>query len=258
MTVPNECYTPPDLENIFLRACVKVLNDNDTCPSVWSKFASAFGNKDPNNVTGDDYNDYFNAVPIVSNPNTVLFWSSVKNVIEEISKYPDISSSANQDSSSIVNTMIADGSVQCWCGNTTHLLDTVNACPMAPGPTTVFWQKFSCLLGESAEGITFWIGYGDKAGGAYQSSSFFAQYEFPKLTPDRVERLVIIDIYNCSMNTGERCGQGTLAELQNQAMEKYGSAGNCSEVCGNPSDKQQVSSLANTVLDIIREEQESK
>ena len=56
-------------------------------------------------------------------------------------------------------------------------------------------MMFSCLLGESAAGITFWIGYSDKAGGAYQDSSFFAKYEFPKLTPDRVKRLVIIDIY---------------------------------------------------------------
>ena len=60
------------------------------------------------------------------------------------------------------------------------------------------------------------------------------------------------------MDTGEKCGQGTLAKLQNQAVEKYGSAGNCNDVYGNPSDEQQVSLLANTVLDIIREEQESK
>ena len=56
------------------------------------------------------------------------------------------------------------------------------------------------------------------------------------------------------MDTGEKCGQGTLAKLQNQAVEKYGSAGNCNDVYGNPSDEQQVSLLANTVLDIIRKE----
>ena len=259
MTMPTICYTPPDLEDIFLRACGKVLSNSNTCPSVWSEFVSSFGNKDPNTVTGDDYNGYFRIVPIVSPPNTVLFWSSVKAVIEQISKYTDISSSANQDSSGIINAMIADDGVECWCGNETHLLDTVNPCPMAPGPTTIFWQKFSCLLGESATGIAFWVGYGDKIGGAYQDASFFAQYEFPKLTPDRVQRLVVIDLYDCIANTGETCGQGTLARLQSQAVEKYGSAGyQCDEVCGNPSDEQQVSSLANRALGIIRKQQGCK
>ena len=258
-TMPKICNTPPDLEDIFLRACEKVLGNNNMCPSVWNEFATSFGYKDPTTVTGDDYNGYFNIVPIVSPSNTVLFWSSVKAVIEEISKYPDISTSANQNSSSIINTMMADDAVECWCGNKTHLLDTVNPCPMTPGPTTVFWQKFSCVLGESAMGIAFWLGYGDKVGGAYQDSSFFAEYEFPKLTPDRVQRLVVIDMYDCSVNTGEMCGIGTLAKLQRQTVEKYGSAGyQCYEVCGNPSDEQEVSSLANRALDIIRREQGGK
>ena len=260
MTMPDECYTPPDLENIFIDACVKVFSSNVTqCESVWNDFANAFGFKDPNTVTGDDYNDYFNAVPIKSDPNTVIFWSSVMSVIEEISKNPDISSSANQDSSSIINAMRTDNGMQCWCGNETHIIDTVNPCPM-PGPTTVFWEKFSCSLAESASGISFWVGNGDRTGGAYQSNSFFANYEFPKLTADRVNRLVVIDIFDCDSNTGEKCDEGTLAELQNQAVEKYGNTTGyqCYEVCGNLQDKQQVPSIANNALGIIREEQGSK
>ena len=257
--VPTECYTPPDLENIFIRACEKVLNDNTQCQSVWEKFSSAFGYKDPNNITGDDYDDYFAALPVVSVPSTTIFWSAVKDVIEEISEYQDISSSFNQQSSSIINAMITDDDVQCWCGNVTHLLDTDNPCPMLPGPTTVFWQQFSCLLGDSASGTSFWIGYGDKVGGAYQSTSFFANYEFPKLTPDRVNRLVAIDMYNCNSSLGEKCGEGTLIQLQNQAIMKYGSAGyQCYEVCGDPQDEEQVPLLAKDALNIIRNEQESE
>ena len=75
-----------------------------------------------------------------------------------------------------------------------------------------------------------------------------------KLTPDRVKRLVVIVMYDCGMNTGEMCGLGTLAELQNEAVEKYGSAGfQCYEVCGDPSDEQQVSSLADRALEKNRE-----
>ena len=259
MKVPIECYTPPDLEEIFLRACGKVLSSNDTCPSVWNKFASAFGYKDPNDVTGDDYNDYFEAVPIVSSPSTVVFWSFVMRVIEEISEYPSITSSANQVASSIIITMATDDDVYCWCGSETQMLDTVNPCPL-PGPTSVFWGKFSCSLAESTRGLAFWIGYGNRKGGAYQESSFFANYEFPKLTPDRVNGLVAIDIYDCSLSTGEKCGQGaSLVRLQDEAKEKYGNEGyRCYEVCGNPTVEQQVPSLARSALDIIRNEQKSK
>lgn len=261
MTIPTECYTPSDLEDIFVRACEKVLNDNNNtrCQTLWEKFSNAFGYKDPNTVTGDDYDEYFSALMVVSAPSTNVFWSSVINVVRELSKSPSISSSFNQESSSIINTMITDDNVQCWCGNDTSLLDTSNPCPM-PGPTTVFWQKFSCLFGESASGTSFWLGYGDKQGGAYQSNSFFANYEFPKMTPDRVSRLVAIDMYDCNNNTGEKCGEGTLAELQNQAVEKYGNITGyrCYKLCGNPQDDKQASSLANFALNIIREEQQSK
>ena len=254
-SMPEGCFTPPDLEDIFLRACRKVVEDSGKCPAAWIAFTSAFGFKNPNNVTQEDYEQYFDVLPISSPPNSVVFWSGVQDVIEEISKYPNISSSANQDASNIINAMTADDGVECWCGNESAVLDTVNPCPSAI--TTVFWQEFSCLLGESATGIAYWVGYGDRDGGAYQSSSFFANYEFPKLTPDRVKRLVIIDIHGCGKDIGEDCGEGTLRRLQRQAERKYGRSmgARCYEVCGNPWDEQQVSSIANDTLDVIREEQ---
>lgn len=253
--MPVQCFTPPNLEEIFMRACEKVVKDRVTCAVAWRGFTSAFEFTDPNNVTGDDYKAYFEVLPISGTPNSVVFWSGVQGVIEEISNYPNITSSANEDASNIINTMTADDGVQCWCGNESAILDTTNPCPMTP--TTVFWQELSCLLGESTTGITYWVGYGDREGGAYQSSSFFANYEFPKLTPDRVKRLVVVDIHKCGADIGEECGEGTLKKLQRQAERKYGrSAGYaCYEVCGNPWDEQQVLSLANDTLDVIRHEQ---
>lgn len=255
-SMPEGCFTSPDLEEIFLRACQKVIEDSDRCPAAWIAFSSAFGFKDPNNVTQEDYLDYLNVLPIFSPPNSVVFWSGVQGVIEEISIYPNISSSANQDASNIINTMTADDGVQCWCGNKSALLDTVNPCPSIT--TTIFWQQFSCSLGESATGIAYWVGYGDREGGAYQSSSFFANYEFPKLIPDRVKRLVIIDVHECDKDIGEECGEGTLRQLQRQAEKKYGRGmgAKCYEVCGNPWEEPQVPAIANDTLDIIREEQQ--
>ena len=216
--MPEGCFTLPDLEDIFLHACRKVIDDSDKCPAAWIAFSGAFGFKNSNNITQEDYLDYFDALPIYSPPNS-MFWSGVQDVIEEISVYPNISSSANQDASNIINTMTADDGVECWCENESTLLDTVNPCPTTI--TSVFWQEFSCALGESATGIAYWVGYGDRESGAYQSSSFFANYEFPKLTPDRVKRLVIIDVHECGKDIGEECGEGTLRRLQRQAERKY-------------------------------------
>ena len=111
------------------------------------------------------------------------------------------------------------------------------------------------------------MGYGDREGGAYQSSSFFANYEFPKLISDRVKRLAIINIHDheCGNETEivgdhEDCGEGTLRTLQRQAERKYGRSmgAECYEVCGNPFDDQQVLFVANETLGIIREEQRGK
>ena len=86
--MPQECYTPHNLEGIFLRACRKVVEDSDKCPEAWKGFISAFEFKDPNNITGEDYKAYFDALPISSPPNSVVFWSGVQGVIEQISEYP--------------------------------------------------------------------------------------------------------------------------------------------------------------------------
>ena len=253
--MPEGCFTPPDLQGIFLRACRKVVEDSGRCPAAWAAFTSAFGFKNPNNITQEDYGNYFDVLPIFSSSNSAVFWSGVQGVVEEISKYPNISSSATEDASSIINAMTADDGVECWCGNESANLDTINPCPSSV--TAVFWQEFSCRLGESATGIAYWVGYGDRKGGAYQSSSFFANYEFPKLIPDRVKRLAIINIHECGNDLGEDCGEGTLRKLQRQAERKYGRrmGAKCYEVCGNPRDEKQVSSIASDTLAIIREEQ---
>ena len=80
-------------------------------------------------------------------------------------------------------------------------------------------------------------------------------HEFPKLIPDRMKRLAIINIHECdNEEIGEDCGEGTLRTLQRQAERKYGRSmgAECYEVCGNPWDEQQVPLLANRTLDIIR------
>ena len=119
-----------------------------------------------------------------------------------------------------------------------------------------FWQAFSSHFGEAGRGVVFFIGDGNKENGVYQNSSFFASFEFPMLN-SRVNRLVVINIYDCNSSMVEKCGEGTLKVLEDEAIGKYGKdvGYNCEEVCGNASDFQETSLLANKTLQIIKEEQ---
>lgn len=80
VVAPYACYTPPDLQNIFLQACDRVLQSDAQCRLAWEEFTSAFGRRDPNTITANDYNAFFKIIPVVSQTNTVLFWTGVINV----------------------------------------------------------------------------------------------------------------------------------------------------------------------------------
>ena len=249
--VPDVCRTPTDLENIFYNKCFIALLDLNKCVDAWIGFTAAFGFKDPNTITPNDYNTYFNVIPVISPPNSVLFWSGVRSFITALSHYPTISSSANQHSSLIFNAMRASNNVKCWCGDHDHKINTENPCP--PTPYTAFWEEFSVLLAQSANGIAFWVGYGNRDGGAYDPNSFFGQYEFPNLN---VERLVVIDIYH---DNGEQCGQGSLLALENLAVDKFGNNGyRCHTIYGDPTNSQEFYTLAVSAHVVIEEEQQGK
>ena len=256
-SLSNRCFTPRNLESVFLRACNIVLNDNTTqCSFAWTAFKVAIGFKDPNAVTSEDYNTYFDVLPVISPANSAVYWSgmNIENIVKEISKEPKISSSVNQVSSRIINIMTKDNNVMCWCGNATSFLDTNNPCPITP--VVAFWQAFSSHYGEAGRGVVYFIGDGNRENGVYQNSSFFANFEFPKLN-SRINRLVVIDIYDCNNDMAEKCGEETLKVLEDEAVSKYGKdvGYNCETVCGNASDILDISLLANQTLQIIREEQ---
>ena len=253
-SVPNRCFTPSNFESAFSRACLIVLNGNKTwCSFAWTGFKVAFGFKDPKSVTAEDYDTFFEVLPPISPANSPVHWSGINigNVVKEISTQPKISSSMNQVSARIINTMTKDDNVMCWCGSTTAFIDTANPCPITP--VVAFWQAFSTHFAKSARGIVYFIGNGNRRTGAYQNASFFATFEFPELISDRVNKLVVIDIYNMV----EKCGEGTLKVLKAQAISRYGidMGYDCEAVCGNASNKQEISLLANQTLEIIRQEQ---
>ena len=139
-----------------------------------------------------------------------------------------------------MNILNEEFNVTCWCGNKTAILDTVNPCPAQP--TVSFWKAFSIHFAEAGKDIVFWIGDGNREGGAYQNTSFFTTVEFPRCTHPRVTQLIAIDIYECSHKMVEQCGEGTMKLLEDEAVQKYGYK--CANVCRNALNKHELLLLA--------------
>ena len=92
------------------------------------------------------------------------------------------------------------------------------------------------------------LGENDQAAHTYQSSSFFALYEFPSLASPRVSKLVVLDVHN--EGVGESCGEGSLVTLETLSVAKFGASGyTCYDVIGNASlmDMEVVKEIVDTI-----------
>ena len=128
-------------------------------------------------------------------------------------------------------------------------IDTTNQCPCSV--TTAFWASFSINFALSAQGTAFFLGYGEKENGAFQTSSFFSQHELPNLSPPRVTEVVVMVVTN---GTGESCGKGTLVTLQERILDRNLKF-SCYDIFGNPTVTSQVASLSVCASKIITAKQ---
>ena len=240
------CKIPDSLEKSFLKNCKDEGIKDGKCHDAWIDFSGAFGSKPPGEVEMEDYNAYFDRLPLKLHPNSVLFWSGTYGLVDIISQRTDeTSSSFTEQSSRIVNNL---GRTTPWCE------------PKNDRPSDRFWAAFSTKLGTEAQRIVFWIAAGeskDRKDGkhdTYRKSSFFSQYELPALKVPRVSKLVVIDVHR--KGVGEACGKGTLIDLENEVLGKSITY-QCEEVYGDPrtTDLDERQRLAKQVITIIRREQ---
>ena len=124
-------------------------------------------------------------------------------------------------------------------------IETTNRCPCSV--TTAFWAYFSTQFALSAQGTAYFLGYGEKAGGTFNSTSFFSQHELPNLNPPRVTEVVVMVVTN---GTGESCGNGTLMALQKRIVEQNLKF-SCYDIFGNPTMTSQVEQLSLCASKII-------
>ena len=80
-----------------------------------------------------------------------------------------------------------------------------------PCPCSVafdFFEKFSVLFAEAAQGVIFFLGYGERVNGTFSESSFFAKYEIPNLNPAVVTRVVVIVVHRRNKGKAMLCSIG--------------------------------------------------
>ena len=240
------------MEDLYLESCINVNVSSTTCTEAWEAFLSAFSEKDPSTVKQTDYDSYFRVLPILVARNQALFWSNTSELAKGISLLdPSICSSFTELSAASVNGI---GKNECWCGYTnTSGVDCENECNGVP--STQFWVSFSTMLGQRAEGVVFWLAWGERPNGTYQNTSFFAVNEFSALEYPRVSRLVTLNVHN--RGEGESCGEGTLRILEALSEAEFGTSGYmCYDVYGNASFMDMA--VVRNIVNIIHTEQSSE
>ena len=238
------CEVSDGLEQMFIQSCIEEDISNIICTQAWSAFSSAFASRSPDQVTIEDFDAYFNVIPLGVTPDSVLFWSGTEELVKFIAQKTEhpICSSFSEPASKIIGGL--SGS---WC-----TIEDSN-------PSFMFWAAFSRLLGQSAEGIVFWTTTTkSNRTGVYYENGFFGKYELPALESPRVRRLVVINVH--PEDRGEACGgEETLHTLQSVVESKMLSF-RCTDVEGDPTSLDMATqiSLANEVYGIIEEERSGK
>ena len=159
------CTSPCNLEVRYLESCRSNTTVNSTtCTRAWSAFLSAFSRRNPSTVTQMNYDSYFRVLPIMVARNQALFWSRTPALAEGISRMdPTICSSFTEPSGASVNGAVNDlGSEVCWCGSPNMRGIVCGDMCNDKTPRTQFWASFSTMLGMRAEGVAFWLAWGER------------------------------------------------------------------------------------------------
>ena len=68
-------------------------------------------------------------------------------------------------------------------------IDYVNDCLCSVSGN--FWDRFSVYFARASSGSGYWLGDGERDGGAFYSSSDFSTFELPNMNADEVVAIVV-------------------------------------------------------------------
>ncbi|XP_065833280.1 ADP-ribosyl cyclase/cyclic ADP-ribose hydrolase-like [Oscarella lobularis] len=219
------CQTTPAIERIFLGRCAYFtqfgyMKPNVNCVQAWQEFRGAFASKDPCKVPKAAYAKYFSITGQVPPKDKTLLWSGTQQ-LKSIYCANGINCYANDQflPSYIVGQMN-------WCGSTSdpsgmnftgcESYDPKN-CP--DHVTYSFWAAASEQLALASTGRVQLLLNGTRVrDDAYGKTSFFALYELPNLSPNRVSPLWTIVALTPGQGVKENCNNGSLIQLKSDVL----------------------------------------
>jgi len=195
----------------------KVLNIN--CRELWNAFTVEFAHRDPCSSNSSlKYSKFFSLLQADANttlPNA-MFYSGSKNLVDDFTFI-------NDDYVVLEETLtgyLLDNLV--WCGSATSP-DGLNytLCPKWGDPCDIrytFWKYASRIFARRAYGTAHTLLNASRSKGtAYHKTGFFRTYEMPEL---KVDHLVVFVASNVVNPSSEKCGTGSLLELQEDADKR--------------------------------------
>ncbi|XP_002161034.1 ADP-ribosyl cyclase/cyclic ADP-ribose hydrolase isoform X1 [Hydra vulgaris] len=224
----------PAIKEIILGRCaqfeeIKPQNHNQAlyidvdCAKVWSSFSNSFASKDTckgNEITEKSYEAFFK-LAASKKPLTdqALFWSGTRYIAHE---YTAVQSNLYTLEDTFPG-YLANELKWCGCKNCKDGID-YNNCDKdcAFKNQDPYWSSASRLFAENAKGTAYVMVNGTTSDGftAYYNKSYFGRIELPTMGKmKQVNRLVVVVVNDLDVKPKEKCGEGTLINLVQDATK---------------------------------------
>jgi len=217
--------TTPGLEYIILGRCHEYKQINElnriaevdiNCTKFWDKFKASFAYKDVCNETEKDYDDLFDLMEDGKKSDNLMFWSGTTGFVHALTSVSNYRYVTLEDTFSgyVANKLR-------WCGfNRTGGID-YDMCNKSC-LNRVYWARASRNLAKKAKDTAYVLLNGTTEEGktAYFNGSYFGREELPKLGGlHQIKKLVVYVVLDLDKEPKEKCGQGTLKQLEADALK---------------------------------------
>ncbi|XP_038601460.1 ADP-ribosyl cyclase/cyclic ADP-ribose hydrolase 1-like [Tachyglossus aculeatus] len=214
--------TTENLQEIILGRCFNFirtvnpaqLRDTD-CTKIWDTFKNAFIQKNPCEITVNDYQPLMELAAHPANKvpcNKTLLWSKSYELAHRFAR-------AQSDLFTLEDTFlgyIADGIS--WCGNSESSEVNYQSCPhwdeCANSPESVYWKTASKMFAEAACGVVHVMLNGSLGKDAFRNDSVFGSVEVFHLDPEKVHSVQIWVMHNIGGPSSDSCKGSSINNLK--------------------------------------------
>ena len=239
--------TTPMLQEVFLGRCAWAMSSKGKtgqaetlakCTALWNTFEALTAHTPLNSPTwsrnGSSFDSFFRLSNFSTPKDKAIFWSGTEHRVHEVSPVYDWPTGNQRRFWTMEDTIggsIANGLR--WCGGPDgYDYDSCPAWPETRG-TDSFWAGASTAFAKGVSGAAFAMVRGveersdcnpdkgscDPGRPAFRDTSFFATYELPNLSPERVTNFTVLLIHNTKM-PHETCTDPASSVVKNRMLER--------------------------------------